>query len=91
MTYPLSRHNYPIYLFDEVMFFDDVINTFYFGTFKLRIEIKLRLRFISVCHCDLFLLRHNYVIYLFDIVTLFDDVRITLYFGTFKLRAEITL
>ena len=58
--------------------------------FELRIEITLQLCFISVCHCDVFLLRYNYVIYLFDVVTCFDNVRITLYFGTFELRMEIT-
>ena len=54
-------------------------------------EITLQLRFVFVCHCDVFLLRRNYVIYLFDVVTLFNDVRITFYFGTFELRMEITL
>ena len=56
-----------------------------------RIEIMLQLRFIFVCHCEVFLLSHYYVIYLFHVVTFFDDVRITLYFGTFELRMEITL
>ena len=71
--------------------FHDIRITFFCGTFALRMEITLKLRFIFVRHCDVFLLRHNYVIYLFDVVTFFDDVRITLYFGTFELRTEITL
>ena len=54
-------------------------------------EITLQLRFVFVCHCDVFLLRRNYVIYLFDVVMFFNDVRITFYFGTFELRMEITL
>ena len=71
--------------------FHDIRITFFCGTFALRMKITLKLRFIFVRHCDVFLLRHNYVIYLFDVVTFFDDVRITLYFGTFELRMEITL
>ena len=73
------------------MFFDNVRITLYFGTFELRIEITLPLRFVFARHCDVFLLHHKYVIYLFVVVTFFDDVRITLYFGTFELRTEITL
>ena len=38
----LLRHNYVIYLFDVVMFFDNVRITLYFGTFELRIEITLQ-------------------------------------------------
>ena len=90
VTYFLLRHNYVIYLFDVVMFFEKVRITLYFGKFELRIEITLQLRFIFARHCDIFLLRHKYVIYLFVVVTFFDDVRITLYFGTFELRTEIT-
>ena len=59
--------------------------------FKLRMEIRLQLRFLFVRHCNVFLLRHNYVIRLFDVVAYFDDVRITLYFGKFELRMEMTL
>ena len=33
--------HFAIYLFDVVMFFDDVRITLYFGTFKLRAEITL--------------------------------------------------
>ena len=73
----LLRHNYIIYLFDVVMFFDNVRITLYFGTFKLRMELTLQLHFIFGRHCDVFLLRHNYVIYLLVVVTFFDDVRIT--------------
>ena len=95
----LLRHNYVIYLFDVVTFFDNLRITLYFGTFELRLEITLQLRYvfarhsdvILLCHNDKVLLRHNYVIYLFDVVTFFDNVRITLYFGTFELRMEITL
>ena len=39
--YVLSRHNYVIYLFDVVTFFDDVRITLYFGTFELHTEITL--------------------------------------------------
>ena len=59
--------------------------------FKLRMEIRLQLRFLFVRHCNVFLLRYNYVIRLFDVVAYFDDVRITLYFGKFELRMEMTL
>ena len=88
MTYFLLRHNYVIYLFDVVTFFDNVRITLYFGTFELRMEITLQLRFAFARH---FLLRHNHDIYLFVEVTFFDDVRITLHFSTFKLSTEITL
>ena len=87
----LLRHNYVIYLFDVVTFFDNVRITLYFGTFELRLEKALELRYVFARYCDVILLRHNYVIFLFDVVTLFDNVRITLYFGTFELRMEITL
>ena len=85
VTYFLFRHNYVIYLFNELKFFDDVRNKFYFGTFELCKEITLQLRFVFVRHCN------NYVICWFEVVTCFDDVRITLYFGTLELRTEITL
>ena len=56
-----------------------------FGTFELRLEITLQLRYVFARHCDVILLRHNdvvllgdnYLIYLFVLVTFFDDVRIT--------------
>ena len=60
-----------------------------FGTFELRLEITLQLRYVFARHCDVILLRHNYLINLFDVVTFFDNVRITLYFGnnvTIKFR-----
>ena len=87
----LLCYNYVIYLFDVVTFFDNVRITLYFGTFELRSEKTLELRYVFSHYCDVILLRHNYVIFLFDVVTLFDNVRITLYFGTFELRMEITL
>ena len=95
----LLCYNDVIYLFDVVTFFDIVRITLYFGTFELRLEIILQLRYVFARHCDVILLhhndpvllRHNYVIYLFDVVMFFDFVRITLYFGMFKLRMEITL
>ena len=62
-----------------------------FGTFELRLEITLQLRYVFARHCDVILLRHNYVIYLFYVVTFFDNIRVTLYFGTFELRIKITL
>ena len=52
--YFLLHYNYAIYLFDVVTFFDDVRNTFYFGTFELRMEITLQLRFVFVRHCNVF-------------------------------------
>ena len=81
------------------MFFDNVRITLYFGTFKLRLEITLQIRYVFARHCDVISLRHNdgvllshnYVMHLFDVVRFFDNVRTTLYFGTFKLRMEITL
>ena len=50
----LLRHNYVIYLLDVVTFFDNVSITLYFGTFELRVEITLQLRFAFVRHCDIF-------------------------------------
>ena len=81
------------------MFFDNVKITLYFGTFELRLEIALQLRYVFARHCDvillrqndILLLRHNYVIYLFDVVMFYDSVTITLYFDTFELRMEIKL
>ena len=74
----LLRHNYIIYLFDRIKFFDDFRITLYFDMFQLRMEITLQSCFVFARHCDVFLLRYNYVIYLFDVVT-------------FELRLEITL
>ena len=50
----LLRHNYVIYLFDVVRLFDNVRITLYFGTFELRKEITLQLRFVFARHCDVF-------------------------------------
>ena len=77
-------------MFDVVTFFDDVRNSYYFGTSELRMEISLQLRFIPVRLCNVFLLRHNDVICFLDVVTFCNDVRIRLYFGTFELHMEIT-
>ena len=99
LTYFLLRHNYVIYLFDGITFFDDVRITLYFDMFELCMEITLQLRYVFARNCDVILLRHNdvvllrhnYLLYLFDVVTFLDNVRITLYFGTFALRMEIIL
>ena len=74
----LLRHNYIIYLFDQITFFDDVRITLYFDMFELRMEITLQLCFVFAHHCDIFFLRYNYFIHLFDVVT-------------FELRLEIIL
>ena len=37
-----------------VTFFDIVRVTLYFGTFELRMEITLQLRFVFARHCDVF-------------------------------------
>ena len=49
-----------------------------------------KLRFVFVCHCDVFFFCPNYVICLFDVVTFLDDVSIKLYFVTLELRMEMT-
>ena len=54
VMYFLFRHNYFIYFFEVVTFFDDVRNRYYFGTFELRMEITLQLRFVFVRHCNVF-------------------------------------
>ena len=41
VTHFLFRHNYVIYLFDVITFFDDVRITLYFGTLELLTEITL--------------------------------------------------
>ena len=61
----LLRHNYVIYLFDVVTFFDNVRITLYFGTFELRMEITLQLRFVFARHCDVFFITSQ-LRYLFD-------------------------
>ena len=78
----LKGHNIVIYLLNIVTFFDNVRITLYFGTFELRKEITLRLRFVFARHCDVFSLHQNYVIYLFAVVTFFDGDRITLHFSS---------
>ena len=53
----LLHHNYVIYLFDVVTFFDI---TLYFGTFELRMEIMLQLRFVLARHCDVFFITSQF-------------------------------
>ena len=43
-----------IYFFLVVTFFDNFRFTLYFGTFELRMEITLQLRFVFARHCDVF-------------------------------------
>ena len=76
MTYFLLCRNYVIYLLDVVTFFSDVRVTFYFGMFKLRMEVTLQLRFVFVRHCDVFLLRRNSIIHLFDVVIFFNPLSV---------------
>ena len=52
MTYFLLRYNCVIYLFNVVTFFNDVKNRFYLGTFELRMEMTLQVRFVFVRHCN---------------------------------------
>ena len=61
----LLRHNSVIYFFDVVTFFYNVRITLYFGTFELRIEITLQLRFVFARHCDVFFITSQ-LRYLFD-------------------------
>ena len=66
--------------------------TWYFGKFELRVKITLQLRFVFVCHSDVFFFVTSQLRYLFfEVVTFSYDIRITFYFGTFELRMEITL
>ena len=60
----LLRHSYVIYIFDRITFFDNVRITLYFGTFELRMEITLQLRFGFPRHCDVFFITSQ-VHYLF--------------------------
>ena len=55
---------YYVTMFSIVTFFDNVRITLYFGTFELRMEISLRLRFVFVPHCDVFLI-NSQLSYLF--------------------------
>ena len=48
----------------------------FFGTFGLRMEITLRLRFVLFVIVMYSLLRHNYVIYLFDVLTFFKKLEL---------------
>ena len=48
----------------------------FFGTFGLRMEITLRLRFVLFVIVMYSLLRHNYVIYLFDVLTFFKTLEL---------------
>ena len=50
----LSRRNYVIYLSVVVTFFDDFRITLCFGTFELRVEITLLLRFVFARHFDVY-------------------------------------
>ena len=78
-------------LFLQWHIFHDFRITFLCGTFGLRMEITLQLRFAFACNCDAFFITSK-LRYLFVRCSyVFYDVKITLYFGTFKLRMEITL
>ena len=57
VTYFFFRHNFVIYLFDVVTFFDDVRIALYFGTLKLRMEMTWKLCFVFVRLCNVFLFR----------------------------------
>ena len=71
--------------------FHDLRITFFCGTFTLRIEIKLQLRFIFGRHCEVFFITSQ-LRSLFVRCSYFPyDVRVTLHFGMFKLRTEVTL
>ena len=86
----LLRHNYIIHFFDVVTFFDNVRITLYFGTFELRMEISLPLRFVLARHRDIFFITLQ-LRYLFVCCSyFFDNVRIKLYFSMFELHTENT-
>ena len=77
--------------FLQLHIFHDVRITFLGGTFGLRMEITLQLRFVFVLHYDVFFITSK-LRYLFVRCSyVFYNVRITLYFGTFKSRMEIKL
>ena len=79
--------------YSNIFFFDNFKITSYFGTFELRMEITLQLRYVFARHYYVILLRHNDVVSLRYnyVIYLFDNVRITLYFDMFELRMEIRL
>ena len=62
-----------------------------FGTFELRMEKMLQLRFAFVRHCNVFFITSQLRCLFVLCNYVFDDVRITLYLCTFELRTEITL
>ena len=76
VCYFLFHHNYVIYFFDLVTFFENVGINIYFGTFnyvwKWR-ENYVSFLFVIVAY---FWLYCNYVICLFDVVMFFEDLRI---------------
>ena len=56
VRYFLLRHNYVIYLFDIVTFFNDVIIALYFSAFELRMEVMFQLHFVFFHYLTYFLL-----------------------------------
>ena len=93
VMYFLFRHNYFIYFFEVVTFFDDVRNRYYFGTFELRMEITLQLRFVFVGHCNVFFItsqlrylfvRCKYVFWWRSNYVIFWYVRIT--YGNYVIK-----
>ena len=66
VSFPTLELRHKCFSYNDIFFM-----TFFCGTLALRMEVTLKLRFVFVCHCDVFLLRHNYVIYLFDVLTFF--------------------
>ena len=78
----LLRHNYVIYLLDQITFFDDVRITLYFDMFELHMEITLQLCFVFARHCEVFLLCYNYVIFVrcsYVWITFGNNFTVTLY------------
>ena len=77
------RHNYIIYFFDVVTFFDNVRTTLYFGTFELRMEKILTLRFVFARHCDISVITSQLLIYLFICLFIFINEQIKVILQTF--------
>ena len=90
LFFPTSQICYKCFSYNDIFFLTLGLRSFVVRCITYGNNVW-KLRFVFVCHSDVFFLfHHNYVIYFFHVVTIVDDNRIRLYFGTFELRMEMT-
>ena len=75
VSFSTPESHYKCFWYNDI--FSMTLGLRFLGTFALRMEMTLQLRFIFVRHCDVFFISSQFVIYLFDVVMFFDNVRVS--------------